>query len=176
MHNVRIAQVEYVGPKEVRCIQVDNSDGLYLTNDYIVTHNTSDEKLSPYLQPLYVELTNVVGNITKKEWVSEKLIEVKPLSYLRGVTIKNAVLIADEMQNAEFDQLKLLLTRIGEGSKIIITGDITQSDLPKYKQGGLDKIVKALDGVPRIAIIYMNGEDIVRHPLISTILKRLEGI
>jgi phosphate starvation-inducible PhoH-like protein len=128
------------------------------------------EKIEPYMHPLFDEIKN-----SSRRDVSEiEQIEILPLNYMRGRTFKNAFIIADECQNATLEQIKMLLTRFGEGSKMVITGDTVQSDLPKFKQGALESLASKLEGLDLISVIRLGPEDIVRHEIISRILTRLE--
>lgn len=133
-----------------------------------------EEKMSPYLVPLIDEMNYYVSysDITFMMAPNNKIIEVVPLAMMRGRTFRDAVIILDEAQNATLTQLKLFLTRIGFGSKIIINGDLDQSDLP-YGTAGLDYCVNRLNGVKNIGVVTLDAKDIVRHPIIGEILKNL---
>lgn len=127
-------------------------------------------KVDPYLRPLYDALFEILGAETYQSYVEKGLIEVAPLAYMRGRTLDSAFVILDEAQNTTNEQMKMFLTRLGYGSKSIITGDITQIDLPKGKQSGLKTVLKILDGVKGIGISYLGKNDIVRHPLVARII------
>ncbi len=127
-------------------------------------------KVDPYLRPLYDALFEILGAETYQSYVEKGLIEVAPLAYMRGRTLDSAFVILDEAQNTTNEQMKMFLTRLGYGSKSIITGDITQIDLPKGKQSGLKTVLKILDGVKGIGISYLSKNDIVRHPLVARII------
>lgn len=135
---------------------------------------SAEEKQGPYLAPIYDAILKFVSNTQLKTWLNDKSIEPIPLAYLRGRSLDNAIIIGDEMQNATLPQLKMFLTRIGQNSKMVINGDLQQSDLPKHTQGGLDFCIKRLKSLAGIAIIQLGEEDIVRHPLIYPIIKALE--
>lgn len=127
-------------------------------------------KVDPYLRPLYDALFEILGHDNYNKYVEKGLIEVAPLAYMRGRTLDNAYVILDEAQNTTSEQMKMFLTRLGYGSKAIITGDITQTDLPKGKQSGLRTVLKILRNVRGIGIVYLGRNDIVRHPLVQRII------
>ena len=127
-------------------------------------------KVDPYLRPLYDALFEILGQEAFQKYLEKGLIEVAPLAYMRGRTLDNAYVILDEAQNSTNEQMKMFLTRLGYGSKAIITGDVTQIDLPRGKQSGLKTVMKILDGVKGIEIIRLGRNDIVRHPLVQRII------
>ncbi len=127
-------------------------------------------KVDPYLRPLYDALFEMLGQDNYNKYVEKGLIEVAPLAYMRGRTLDNAFVILDEAQNTTSEQMKMFLTRLGHGSKAVITGDITQTDLPKGKQSGLVTVLKILKDVKGIGIVYLGNNDIVRHPLVQRII------
>ncbi|MDO5715402.1 MAG: PhoH family protein [Tissierellia bacterium] len=127
-------------------------------------------KVDPYLRPLYDALFEILGHDTYHSYLEKGLIEVAPLAYMRGRTLDSAFVILDEAQNTTNEQMKMFLTRLGYGSKAIITGDITQIDLPKGKQSGLKIVLKILENVKGISIVYLGKNDIVRHPLVQRII------
>ena len=127
-------------------------------------------KVDPYLRPLYDALFEILGQEAFQKYLEKGLIEVAPLAYMRGRTLDNAYVILDEAQNSTNEQMKMFLTRLGYGSKAIITGDVTQIDLPRGKQSGLKTVLKILDGVKGIRIVRLGLNDIVRHPLVQRII------
>lgn len=127
-------------------------------------------KVDPYLRPLYDALFEILGHDTFAKYFEKGMIEVAPLAYMRGRTLDNAYVILDEAQNTTNEQMKMFLTRLGYGSKAIITGDITQIDLPKGKQSGLKTVLTILQGVKGIDIVRLGRSDIVRHPLVQRII------
>lgn len=131
-------------------------------------------KVDPYLRPLYDALHQIMGADSFLKNMEKGLIEVAPLAYMRGRTLDNAYIILDEAQNTTPAQMKMFLTRIGFGSKVIITGDLTQKDLPNGVKSGLDVAIKVLDRVDDIAFIHMTSKDVVRHPLVQRIVKAYE--
>ncbi|MFR8926742.1 PhoH family protein [Peptoniphilus senegalensis] len=131
-------------------------------------------KVDPYLRPLYDALFEILGHDTYNNLFEKGLIEVAPLAYMRGRTLDSAFVILDEAQNTTNEQMKMFLTRLGYGSKAIITGDVTQIDLPHGKQSGLKTVLRILDGVKGIGITYLNKNDIVRHPLVQRIIDAYE--
>lgn len=135
---------------------------------------SADEKLSPYLLPIVDEIHHF---ITPSQYASLRLnnkIEIVPLGLMRGRNFHHSFIVADECQNASFDQLKMLLTRIGMNSKMVLTGDNSQSDLPKYNQGGFNYLYKNLENIEGIGLSQLEAVDIVRNPIIIKILNRLE--
>jgi phosphate starvation-inducible PhoH-like protein len=128
------------------------------------------QKVDPYLRPLYDALHDIMGAETFLRNFERQLIEVAPLAYMRGRTLDNSFIVLDEAQNTTPEQMKMFLTRLGNGSKAVITGDITQIDLPEGKLSGLTEAVKILDGIPDIGISYLTARDVVRHPLVQKII------
>ena len=129
------------------------------------------DKLDPYLQPLYDALLDMIPPQKLKLLMEEGTIQIAPLAYMRGRTLESAFVILDEAQNTSLGQLKMFLTRMGNNAKFIVTGDATQIDLPNKSDSGLARGVEMLKGVKGISIINFNKEDIVRHPLVSKIVK-----
>ena len=132
------------------------------------------EKLDPYLQPLYDALGDMIASSKLKELMEEGTIQIAPLAYMSGRTLENAFVILDEAQNTSLGQLKMFLTRMGNNSKFIVTGDMTQIDLPNKEDSGLEKGIKMLGKIRGIAVINFGVEDIVRHPLVSKIVSAFE--
>ena len=131
-------------------------------------------KVDPYLRPLYDALQEMFGLETFNRLTEKGSIEIAPLAYMRGRTLSNAFIILDEAQNATREQMKMFLTRMGEGSKIVVTGDVTQIDLPRDTMSGLIHASKILDNIPKIAIINLTAKDVVRHPLVQAIVAAYE--
>jgi phosphate starvation-inducible PhoH-like protein len=131
-------------------------------------------KVDPYLRPLYDALFDMLGAETYQKYVERGNIEVAPLAYMRGRTLDDSFIILDEAQNTSREQMKMFLTRLGFGSKIVITGDITQIDLPADKVSGLREAMRVLKGVEDIAICRLNEQDVVRHVLVQRIIKAYE--
>lgn len=129
------------------------------------------EKVDPYLRPLYDALDDMIAPEKLKLYLENRTIEVAPLAFMRGRTLDNCFVILDEAQNATDLQLKMFLTRMGPTAKFIVTGDITQVDLPKKSQSGLHNALRILTEIKGIDIIYLSGEDVVRHKLVKAILK-----
>jgi phosphate starvation-inducible PhoH-like protein len=128
------------------------------------------EKLDPYLQPLYDALHDMIPPEKLASYFETRVIQIAPLAFMRGRTLDNAFAILDEAQNATEGQMKMFLTRMGRSAKFIITGDITQTDLPKHQPSGLIQAAKLLKGVPGIDFITMDSRDIVRHKLVTSIV------
>ncbi|HHE55625.1 MAG TPA: PhoH family protein, partial [Caldithrix abyssi] len=139
----------------------------YLPGDY-------KEKIDPYLKPLYDALEDMLPRDLLKRFLDQQIIEILPLSYMRGRTLNNAFVILDEAQNTTFMQMKMFLTRLGVNSKSIITGDITQIDLPSKNDSGLVSSFYVLSGIDGIAFIKLTNRDVVRHPLVKDIIDAYE--
>ncbi len=131
-------------------------------------------KVDPYLRPLYDAIYQIMGADGYLHNSEKGLIEVAPLAYMRGRTLDNAFIILDEAQNTTPAQMKMFLTRIGFGSKVVVTGDMTQKDLPKGTVSGLDMAVRVLRDIEDIALMRLTNEDVVRHPLVQRIVKAYE--
>lgn len=132
------------------------------------------QKVDPYLRPLYDALFDLMGFDKSQRLMERQSIEVAPLAYMRGRTLNNAFVILDEAQNTTPEQMKMFLTRIGFGSKAVITGDVTQIDLPKGVPSGLKHAARILDGVRGIAVTRFTAKDVVRHPLVARIVEAYE--
>ncbi len=132
------------------------------------------EKVDPYLRPLYDALYEVLGSKMVDEYIEKGIIEIAPLAYMRGRTLESAYVILDEAQNTTVNQMKLFLTRLGFNSKMVVTGDITQIDLPKRIDSGLVNAVKLLEGVKGISTIKFDRVDVIRHPLVQKVLAKYE--
>lgn len=135
----------------------------FLPGDFI-------EKVNPYLRPLYDGLFDILGVELTQRYLEKSIIEIAPLAYMRGRTLNNSFVILDEAQNTTPPQMKMFLTRLGFGSKMVITGDITQIDLPKDDNSGLIEIQKILSKIKGISFEYLGSEDVVRHPLVQRIV------
>lgn len=129
------------------------------------------EKIDPYLRPLYDALDDMIPPEKLKVFLENRTIEIAPLAFMRGRTLDNCFVILDEAQNATDMQLKMFLTRMGPTAKFIVTGDVTQIDLPKKQHSGLQTALRILPGIKGIDIIYLSGEDVVRHKLVKRILE-----
>ena len=132
------------------------------------------DKLDPYLQPLYDALGDMVPSRKLQEFMADGTIQIAPLAYMRGRTLDRACVILDEAQNTNMGQLKMFLTRMGNDAKFIVTGDATQVDLPKKEDSGLLKGISLLEKIKGVAVISFDNEDIVRHPLVTKIVKAFE--
>ena len=131
-------------------------------------------KVDPYLRPLYDALYEFMGPDAYHKMVENGTIEVAPLAYMRGRTLSNSFIILDEAQNCSMEQLKMFLTRFGEGSKVVVTGDVTQIDLPEERKSGLKRISEILSSVEGIAVVELSNKDVVRHKLVKDIVKAFE--
>ena len=128
------------------------------------------EKILPYLTPLYDAMNDMIGKEQTMQLVERGIVEIAPLAYMRGRTLANAFVVLDEAQNTTHEQMMMFLTRLGDGSRMVVTGDITQTDLPRNKQSGLKEATRVLKDIERIHIFYFDGLDVVRHPLVQDII------
>jgi phosphate starvation-inducible PhoH-like protein len=133
-----------------------------------------EQKISPYLRPLYDAMGFLLGREQVRRLMDSGIIEIAPLAYMRGRTLHNSIVILDEAQNTTIEQMKMFLTRIGEGSSVCVTGDITQIDLPSRTPSGLVHALTILDSVPGIDIVRMDASDVVRSPLVRKIVQAYE--
>jgi len=137
---------------------------------------TAEEKLHPYLLPILDEIGYFIPMSQYGTLKTQHKIEIVPLGLMRGRNFHNAFIVADECQNASYDQLKMLLTRIGNDSKMVLTGDVSQSDLQRYLRGGFIQLISALRDIEGIGVSELHNSDIIRNPIIGKILSRLENI
>jgi len=128
------------------------------------------EKIDPYLRPIYDSFESLIGQEKMDELLEKGILEIAPLAYMRGRTLNDACVILDEAQNTTDTQIKMFMTRLGFNSKMIITGDITQIDLPSHKKSGLIDAVKIVKGIDEISVIRMRNNDVVRHPVVQKII------
>ncbi|MBS0124575.1 PhoH family protein [Thetidibacter halocola] len=133
------------------------------------------EKVDPYMQPLYDALNDFLPGKQLARMIEEKTVEIAPLAFMRGRTLSNAFVVLDEAQNATSMQMKMFLTRLGEGSRMVITGDRTQIDLPRGVPSGLADAERLLSHIPDIAFNYFTAKDVVRHPLVAKIIEAYEA-
>lgn len=129
------------------------------------------EKIDPYLQPLYDALEDMIPAAKLQDMMDKHMIQIAPLAFMRGRTLNDAVVILDEAQNTTTAQMRMFLTRLGWNSKMIITGDLTQVDLPRGQKSGLREAIEVLSGIDDIAIVELTDKDIVRHKLVTRIVK-----
>jgi phosphate starvation-inducible PhoH-like protein len=132
------------------------------------------EKLDPYLQPLYDALNDMIPAKKLQEFMEDGTVQIAPLAFMRGRTLDHAFVILDEAQNTTISQLKMFLTRMGKNAKFVVTGDLTQIDLPRKEDSGLVKTIKLLDGINDIAVIYFDARDIIRHTLVKYIVNAFD--
>jgi phosphate starvation-inducible PhoH-like protein len=132
------------------------------------------DKIDPYLQPLYDALEDMIPALKLKEHIENKIIQIAPLAFMRGRTLSDAVIILDEAQNTTVPQIKMFLTRLGMNAKMIITGDVTQIDLPPSQTSGLIHALRILKNIQGIAQIEFGKKDIVRHKLVQRIVEAYE--
>jgi phosphate starvation-inducible PhoH-like protein len=132
------------------------------------------DKVDPYLRPVYDALYDIIGVETFRKYLDRGIIEIAPLAYMRGRTLDDSFVVLDEAQNTTHEQMKMFLTRMGFGSKLVITGDLTQTDLPSLKQSGLNEVRHILSDVEGIEFVYLTDEDVVRHELVQKIIRAYE--
>ncbi len=133
------------------------------------------DKVDPYLRPLYDALFDLVDNERVTKMLEKRIIEIAPLAFMRGRTLSDSFIILDEAQNTTGEQMKMFLTRIGFGSKVVVTGDITQIDLPRGQRSGLREAERVLQNIEEIEFVYFNDRDVVRHKLVQMIVKAYES-
>lgn len=133
------------------------------------------QKVDPYLRPLYDALYDLAGFERVTKWFERGIIEIAPLAYMRGRTLNHAFVILDEAQNTTPEQMKMFLTRIGFGTKAVVTGDLTQTDLPRHQKSGLREAIEVLSEVRGIAFCYFSAQDVVRHPLVARIVEAYDA-
>lgn len=133
------------------------------------------DKVDPYLRPLYDALFDLVDNERVTKMLEKRIIEIAPLAFMRGRTLSDSFIILDEAQNTTGEQMKMFLTRIGFGSKVVVTGDITQIDLPRGQRSGLREAERVLRNIEEIEFVYFNDRDVVRHKLVQMIVKAYES-
>jgi len=134
------------------------------------------QKIDPYLRPLYDALNEMIGAEKVPQMIEKGIIEIAPLAYMRGRTLSNAFIIVDEAQNTTTAQMKMILTRLGQNSRMVVTGDITQTDLPRHQTSGLVVAQRILQGVEGIAFTHFTRSDVVRHPLVQKIIEAYEDL
>ncbi|MEW6226707.1 MAG: PhoH family protein [Bacillota bacterium] len=132
------------------------------------------EKVDPYLRPLYDAIYDIVGVDTFQRHMEKGIIEIAPLAYMRGRTLDDSFIILDEAQNTTHEQMKMFLTRMGFGSKVVVTGDLTQIDLPGRKFSGLEEVQHILRGVEGVEFIYLTDRDVIRHELVQRVIRAYE--
>lgn len=170
-----IKNIELVGSEECQCILIDHPDHLYITDDYIVTHNTMVEKCIPLAYPVLDNLVEFMEEGKAQFLVEKEIIRILPISFVRGRSLADSFVIVDEAQNLSPHMIKALLTRISHGSKIIFLGDTGQIDIDNCKSGYL-RVIGRLEGCRDVGSIAFTKADVTRHPLIQEILDRLEGL
>lgn len=134
-----------------------------------------NQKIDPYIRPLYDALYEMLGFEKVLKLIEQNVIEIAPLAYMRGRTLSDAFIILDESQNTTPEQMKMFLTRIGFNSTVVITGDVTQIDLPHHTKSGLKQVINVLINIPNISFTYFNSTDVVRHPVVQLIIEAYEA-
>jgi phosphate starvation-inducible PhoH-like protein len=133
------------------------------------------QKVDPYLRPMYDALYEMMGFDRVARFIERNVIEVAPLAFMRGRSLNDSFIILDEAQNTTPEQMKMFLTRIGFGSRAVVTGDVTQTDLPVGRQSGLQNVISILRGVEGVSFTFFDSSDVVRHPLVQRIVKAYEA-
>ena len=165
----------------VQCLRQEKKQRIILTRPAVEAGESlgflpgdMKEKVDPYLRPLYDALYDMLGQETVEKYLEKQVIEIAPLAFMRGRTLNDAIVILDEAQNTTTQQIKMFLTRMGMNTKMIVTGDMTQIDLPSSQTSGLVQAIKILKGVKGISFIELNKKDIVRHKLVTRIVEAYE--
>ncbi|GHT81199.1 hypothetical protein FACS1894125_1480 [Actinomycetota bacterium] len=133
------------------------------------------QKVDPYLRPLFDALNTILDPRSVADLIENQIVEVAPLAYMRGRTLSNSFIILDEAQNTTNEQMKMFLTRLGDGSKMVVNGDMTQIDLPRNVETGLRRATQILANVDKIAVLELTNKDVVRNPLVGKIIQAYEG-
>jgi phosphate starvation-inducible PhoH-like protein len=134
-----------------------------------------EQKINPYLRPLYDAMESIISIEAIRRMEENRTIEIAPLAYMRGRTLSDCFVILDEAQNTTKEQMKMFLTRIGEGSKAVVTGDITQIDLPRKDSSGLLNVIRLLKSIQELEFVFLGEQDVVRNPLVRKIVKAYEN-
>lgn len=177
IRNDRIKDVIYIGEERCKCILIDSNEHLYITDDFIVTHNTLEAKLNPWLQPIYqnFEACYSSGEHQKKalkKLYDDNIVEIVPIAFMRGRTFTNAIIIVDEAQNITKKQMEMVIGRLGHNSQMIICGDMRQLDLDNRKRSGLDVLVKIGEGVKGFQDYVLTSNH--RHSILDELLTKFE--
>lgn len=172
-YSTKVVSVTKVGEDIVQCITIDHPSHLYLTDDFIVTHNSVNEKMEPFMMSFMWNIDKICGPGSGKRLLEAKLIEILPLAFIRGISIDNAIVIADEVQDYTAHVFKSIISRIGEDSKYIFLGDSEQIDLKRKSDSCLNKMIELFQFSDIIATIEFTDEDCVRNPIIPKILSVL---
>lgn len=166
----------------VQCLERDDVRRLILTRPAVEAGERLGflpgdltQKIDPYLRPLYDALYEMMGFERVTKLMERNAIEVAPLAFMRGRTLNDSFIILDEAQNATKEQIKMFLTRVGFGSKVVVTGDLTQSDLPRASDSGLRHVIPILEGIEGISFTFFSAQDVVRHPLVQRIVAAYEA-
>ena len=170
----RVIAVTHRG-KEITCKTVGQKIYVDTIRNHVLTlPGDLTQKVDPYLRPLYDAMYDFMGSDSYNKLIERGIVEVAPLAYMRGRTLSDAFIILDEAQNTTSEQMKMFLTRMGFRSRVVVTGDITQTDLPAGKKSGLAEAVNLLRNIPEIGIVELSGKDIVRHELVQQIVEAYE--
>jgi phosphate starvation-inducible PhoH-like protein len=185
LHNIRTSDLTFgIGPAgtgktylavacAVEALQTDRVRRIVLVRPAVEAGDIG-QKVDPYLRPMYDALYDMMGFDRVARAIERQVIEIAPLAFMRGRSLNDAFIILDEGQNTSVEQMKMFLTRIGFGSKAVVTGDVTQTDLPKQQLSGLRHVIKILQGVDNVAFTFFTSKDVVRHPLVQRIVEAYE--
>ncbi len=175
IHSPRFKSIEKIGFKECQCILIDHPDHLYITDEFIVTHNTLDEKMMVLAYPVLDNLIEFMEEGKAKFLLEKEVIECLPINFVRGRSFANSLVILDEAQCCTVHMLRAILTRVSHGTKLVLLGDLKQIDLEAGKSG-FAKVLNALANCPDVGVVRFNKNEVVRHPIIAPVLDRLEGL
>lgn len=170
-YSLKIMNIEKLNKKEkMKCITIDNNTPLYITKDYLVTHNSLNEKIEPFMWSYFINMEKVIKKELITQLLENDIIRPFPLAYMRGASLDDCIIIADELQNVSLDNARTLLTRIGNNCKLILLGDINQIDIKNKEESSLEQLLKLFNDENKIGVINMDLKDTnVRNPLITTI-------
>jgi len=173
--HLMISKIEKVGQSKIRCIKIDSPTELYVTKDFIVTHNTMKEKMEPFMYSFIHNFEKIIGRYHVDALRNMGMIEELPIAYMRGINIDNSIAIIDEAQNITIDNIRTIMTRLGENSKMIFLGDENQIDIKKKGESSLNFIINKFENFSEVGTIRLGEDDIVRNPLIKKIERIFAG-
>lgn len=168
-NHLKISKIEKVGQSKIRCIKIDSPTELYVTRNFIVTHNTMKEKMEPFIYSFMHNFEKVIGKYNVEALRNAGMIEELPIAYMRGINIDNSITIIDEAQNISIDNIRTIMTRLGENSKMIFLGDENQIDMKKKSESSLNFIINKFKDFDEVGTVVLGEDDVVRNPLIKKI-------
>lgn len=169
--HLKISKIEKIGQSKIRCIKVDSPSELYVTKDFIVTHNTLKDKIEHFMYSYTHNFEKIIGKQNVENLKLSGFIEEMPIAYMRGINIDDSIIIIDETQNITIDNIRTIMTRLGSNSKMIFLGDENQIDMKKKSESSLEFILNKFSSVEEVGTVKFDGEDVVRNPLIKKIEK-----